>query len=369
VLAGEAEDAWPMFRGNPLLTGVARCDLPEEPKLLWKFNAGDVIASSAAICDGVVYFGCDNGTLHAVRLADGSLKWRSRTAASTQPAAASQSYRPAIQSSPCVYRGSVYFGDEEGVFHALEAASGRPRWTFETGGEIISSANCADERVLFGSYDGHLYCLSTRDGALLWKLQTEGRVHGTPAIAGEFAIAAGCDEKLHVARLADGERVRAVSLGGYSGASAAILGRWAFAGTFSNQVVGVDWQSGARTWLFEDPDRQFPFYASAAVTEHCVVIGGRDKLVRGLEPQTGRPLWRFQTRGRVDASPVIVGRRVFAASLDANLYALDLATGRETWRFEVGSPLHASPAVAQGRLVIGSEDGTLYCFGAKGSSR
>ena len=29
-------DAWPVFRGDALAQGVARCELPEKPELLWK---------------------------------------------------------------------------------------------------------------------------------------------------------------------------------------------------------------------------------------------------------------------------------------------------------------------------------------------
>ena len=39
--------------------------------MLWTYEAGDAIESSAAIVDGVVYVGSQTGELHAVNLADG----------------------------------------------------------------------------------------------------------------------------------------------------------------------------------------------------------------------------------------------------------------------------------------------------------
>jgi len=54
-----------------------------------------------------------------------------------------------------------------------------PRWKFETGGEIVSSANFAGDRVVFGSYDSTLYCL-TADGKLAWKFKTQGPVQRRP---------------------------------------------------------------------------------------------------------------------------------------------------------------------------------------------
>ena len=35
--------------------------------------------------------------------------------------------------------------------------------------------------------------------------------------------------------------------------------------------------------------RQFPFFASAAITENSVIIGGRDKMVHALSLDTGEP--------------------------------------------------------------------------------
>ena len=53
--ANPLPDAWPQFRGNPQLTGVAASTLPATLKLLWTYEAGDSIESSAAIVDGAVY--------------------------------------------------------------------------------------------------------------------------------------------------------------------------------------------------------------------------------------------------------------------------------------------------------------------------
>ena len=150
-------------------------------------------------------------------------------------------------------------------------------------------------------------------------------------------------------------------MGAYVASSAAVRDGRAFVGTFGNEVLGVDLAAGAVRWRYKHPKRQFPFYASPAVAPGVVVIGGRDKMVHALDPDTGQALWTFAAGGRVDSSPVIVGDLVFFGA--GALIALDLATGREAWRFETGASITASPAVASDRLVIGATDGVLYCFG------
>ena len=52
---------WTSFRGNPQLTGVANSQLPEKLELLWTFKAGDMIESTAAIVENVVYLGALDG--------------------------------------------------------------------------------------------------------------------------------------------------------------------------------------------------------------------------------------------------------------------------------------------------------------------
>ena len=148
-----------------------------------------------------------------------------------------------------------------------------------------------------------------------------------------------------------------------TGASPALLDQWAYYGTFSNDALCANLRQKRIVWRYEQPDRHFSFYSSAAVMADRIVVGGRDKLIHCLNAKTGKAIWTFATRARVDSSPAIAGGRVYVGSNDGRFYVLDLATGKKVWEFEAGSPLSASPALAEGRVVIGSQDGKLYCFG------
>src|SRR3990170_288653 len=77
--SASAFDDWRQFRGNPALTGVAAAAPPATLKLLWTFQAGDIIESSVAIAGGVVYAGVGNGDLIAVDLASGQQLWKYST--------------------------------------------------------------------------------------------------------------------------------------------------------------------------------------------------------------------------------------------------------------------------------------------------
>ncbi|MCH7994646.1 MAG: PQQ-binding-like beta-propeller repeat protein [Planctomycetes bacterium] len=350
------EDSWPMFRGDPQLTGVARCSLPEDLAVLWTFETQDPITSTAAIVDGVVYVGSMDEYFYALDLKSGKLKWKYKA-------------KGAVQSSPLVVGSLVVFGDEEGVIHALDRAKGVMRWTFVTDGQVISSANFKDGKILVGSYDDFLYCLSAKDGTLVWKHETDGYLHGSPGVIDGIVVAAGCDARLHILQVSDGKPQPSVSMGSVVGASASLVGSSVYIGTYGGEVLGIDWKAKKVAWRHRDADREFPILASAAVTDKMVITGGRDKSVRALDRESGKLVWKFATKARVDSSPVIVGERVFVGSSDGNLYGLDLKTGKKLWHYETGAPITASPAVAAGCLVVGTEDGLLYCFGSGGSAR
>ena len=141
-----------------------------------------------------------------------------------------------------------------------------------------------------------------------------------------------------------------------------MVGDVSVVGNFESQILGIDLAKAEVAWTLDDPERDFPFYASAAVTEQVAVLGGRDKTVYAFHPKTGEIQWTHTTGGRIDSSPVIAGKRVFIATQGGQLLALNLETGSVVWNFDTGESMTASPSVAAGYLIIGTVDGTLFAF-------
>ena len=342
---------WRQFRGTPGLLGVSAGAPPATLKLLWTFDAGDVIDSSAAIVDGVVYVGSGDGNLLALDLASGTLRWKYATG------------NLIGESSPAVAEDAVYIGDLGGILHAVSVREGTRLWTFTTGSEIKSSPVVVGDVVLIGSYDGHLYALDARTGQLRWKVMTRGQVHATPAVQNGLTFVAGCDSIFRAIRITDGKEIYAIESGAYTGASPVLDGDRAYFGTFNFEVLALDLKRRVVAWRYSRPDSQFPYYSSAALEGGLVILGGRDKMIHAIHAATGKPAWTFATRARVDSSPVVAGGRVYIGGGDGRLYVLDAASGKKLWEFDTGAGLTASPAIAEGRVVIGATDGRLYAFG------
>lgn len=343
---------WPVFRGDPAMTGTTTAKLPDELDELWTFKCKNALEGAPAIVGDTVYLACLDEHLYALDLATGKEKWRTKLAP--------------MKAAPAVSEGRVYVGDIDGKFYGIDAASGKKLWTFETGGEITSGANFLGDTILVGSHDSTLYGLD-RDGNKLWSYAIDGPVNGSPAVAGTHAIVAGCDSILHAVDVKSGKAIGTVDLGGQAGATAAVRDGKAYVGTMANQVVGLSLDKPAKLWEFEAKRRQQPFYSSAAVTDDLVIVGSRDKKLYALDRKTGAEKWTFVTEGMVDASPVVVGNRVYFGSLSrgGEFYVLDLATGRQIQQLLLDSGVSGSAAVTNDRLLVGTEKGTLYCLGKR----
>ena len=107
-----------MFRGGPAHTGhYDAAGLRSFVMGLWSVSTGEKVVGSPAIVDGTAYFGSDNGTVYAVDVATGKIRW-------------DHDVGRGIDSSPAVVDGTVYLSSDGGYALALDAQTGRERWCF-----------------------------------------------------------------------------------------------------------------------------------------------------------------------------------------------------------------------------------------------
>jgi len=351
--AGFAAD-WPMHRGGPEMRGIANEPAPGKVELAWTFKAGKPVKAAAAIASGRVVFGDDAGIIHAVELATGKEVWSFKT-------------EGAIEATPLILDGTVYLGSSDAFLYALDAEKGALKWKYETGDKIMGGANfvknAAGARVLVGSYDANLHCVDAATGKEVWKHETGNYINGAPVISTDgLLMFGGCDSFIHVLDIATGKELRQIESEAYIAGSAGSADGLGYVGNYGNLVLAFDPKAGSILWKYRD--RNFPYFSSPAITADRVIIGGRDKRLHCIDRAKGEKVWIFQTRGDVDSSPVVCGDAVIVGSADGRLYCVALADGKERWAYQIGAPITASPAVADGRIVIGAEDGNLYCFTA-----
>ena len=89
-----------------------------------------------------------------------------------------------LYAQPVAADGRLFLGSQDGKLRAIDAASGKDLWAFQTGGPIMNSAAVAEGKVYFGSHDRNIYCVSAADGKEVWRFATGAGVWTAPCVDG-----------------------------------------------------------------------------------------------------------------------------------------------------------------------------------------
>ncbi|NOZ22992.1 MAG: PQQ-binding-like beta-propeller repeat protein [Planctomycetes bacterium] len=97
------------------------------------------------------------------------------TATAVQPTGLGRAWEAKLGgrlSSAVIADGKLFVASvDTHTVHALDAATGKPAWTFTAGGRVDSPPTIWQRRALFGSADGYVYCLRASDGQLVWRFR------------------------------------------------------------------------------------------------------------------------------------------------------------------------------------------------------
>ena len=316
VLSAQAPaTTWPQFRGTPSLAGTTQATVPAQPKVQWTYDAGDAIDSSAAIVDGVVYVGSANGVLHAVSLADGKPKWTY------------QASEDGIgESSPTVAAGLVYVGDLAGVFHAVASGDGQGRVDLQDRqrDQVVARGrgrHGADRLVrrapVRARREGRQAALEGADRGLRAR---DARGRGRRRLHRRLRR----DPARHPRRRRQGgpRRCRRAPTPRPPRPSTPVTRTTAPTTTRSWPSIS---KAKKIAWRYKHPQRNFPFYSSAAISGDRLFVGGRDKMLHALDLKTGQ--------GALDgddprAHRLVAGRRRPAASTSGRATASSTSSTR-----------------------------------------
>lgn len=201
--------------------GHVRCMDPATGRLRWKTRVGGLTdgptqgsygcETSPAVDRGQVFVGTYDGRVHCLDAETGFWRWQARTSADTDASAvldedrvyvAAEEDAPYVScfdratgelvwraageagfwATPALADGTLFASDHNGTLWALDARSGRTRWTHELGVPSWSSPCVVDGRIVFGAFDGRVRCVDAQSGALVWSVRLGGRIHSTPCV-------------------------------------------------------------------------------------------------------------------------------------------------------------------------------------------
>lgn len=175
---------WPAYQANNQRTRTTRIDLLPNPSLRWEYKPSAPAVPTAPVAAGGLVFAADSaGLVHALDGASGEPRWTAPTAAS-------------IYFPPALADGQAFVGSNDGHVHAFDAATGLPLWRFRPGpadrripvyGELMSTWPVAggvlvEAGTLYAAagishFDGtHVYALDAATGRVQWHNSSSGSI-------------------------------------------------------------------------------------------------------------------------------------------------------------------------------------------------
>ena len=318
----------------------------------WTASAPDGGPSAAILEDGKILFNTESCTLFAVDADTGRQRW-SRWLGDplmSQPAAANglvfSGHLIDGQSPGGLEAGTTGWGTGDGRrygFTALALGNGAPRWSIPVDGDVMNAPILMDGDAYFTTMRGTVYRVDQRTGRVRWRR----RVHATSAPwihHDEVHVTVRRREAL------EGERQvveRAVVLAKANGRTER-----------EHDPVPAAYVAGR-----PDPDVQRGWrYEGSRAT----VIEGRAYQTIGNEvhcrdAESGELLWRRRytndTRSRPASPPAVAGSQLVFGTQDGHLFGLDIDTGMTAWAYDVGEPIAAQPTVGHGWVYASTARG------------
>jgi outer membrane protein assembly factor BamB len=329
--------AWPQWGRTPARTRAAPGTVGPPYRVDWVFHGRSLLEFPPALAYGRLYLPTFKGLLVALDPATGRVRWRydSHRCAWAAPAAwGGLVFQTFLLRPPACLAG----GAGGGELVAFDARSGAVRWRRALAA-TESSPLAAGGLVWVADWSGAVSAFDARTGRRRWRTTLDGAVKSSPALAGGRLLVGTYGGHLHAldpwtgAELWRASVRRRLLRGGRFYSTPAVAHARVYVGATDGGVYAYGLRSGEVRWSFSTGGY---VYGSPAVWHGLVLVGSYDGNFYALDAATGRERWHFDAGGRISGSASVVGDVVYVSTLSERTFALDVHTGRELWQFPDG---------------------------------
>lgn len=211
--------------------------------------------------------------------------------------------KPEECASGALVGSHLLVGSRAGTFLSVNVQTGVAQWTQALHGGVDGEAlyDQVRKQVYIGTDDGFFYALRPATGTIRWTYRGKGPMDRRPAIGSQGL----------------------------------------FLTTASDRLIAIDPETGISRWQYErETPEGFTIqgYGSPLVAKDRVLAGFSDGYLVALQADSGALIWARSLAAAseqhvdVDATPVIRGETIYAASFLGGIYALRLSDGEVLWR-------------------------------------
>ena len=242
-----------------------------------------------------------------------------------------------VVGAPTLAGNTLAVGTTEGFLHALtleEDASPRTAWRpFEADGKVWSAATAADGTLYFGSLEHTVYAVNLADGTQLWSFEAGGAVVGSPLVMGGTVYVGALDRNLYALDATTGEQKWKFSGDNWFWASPVSDGRTIYAATLGGTVYALD-LSGREVWA--SPAKVVgSVLAAPVIVGDSLIVATDGKMAHQLSLSDGREdRIPYPIKAKVRANMVSQGDRVYLIDTDGIVHALDAERRVELWTYD-----------------------------------
>ncbi len=204
----------------------------------------------------------------------------------------------------------VFVGASMGGLYCLDVRSGETVWRFDLDDPVGSVPIYDPERklVFFGADNGRFYAVHARSGRLVWSIDTQAEIRRRPILHNDTLYFVNAD----------------------------------------STVFAVDPKQGEVVWQYKRPPVEgfsSAGHAGLVLAGEKLITGFSDGYMVALDSVVGSEIWQHDMASEVtrisaegvvkltdaDATPVVVGEVLVAASVDGGLHGVDVNTGNVRW--------------------------------------
>lgn len=285
---------------------------------------------------------------------------------------------------PALFGSELFFATS--IVSAYEAASGRLIWETPVL-KYVPRGLVADEKYVYVCSDT-VEALNRRTGHEAWETKSLGNsALATPALGDGRLYVGTASHMLYALDATTGKEEWGIDVDPKAAFPSYITGVLLSrnklfvtlthyndqqGNSSSGRLVAVDAHSGTMVWsLLSKGEKKREGYTSAPVRDAnlLIILDGISNTMSAVSVQTGALVWSIRGKAGFigfSGSPAIVGKRIYAASGDTDVYSVDVSTGKLLWQQSTGGSNTALTAcgnkiiVSNQRLtVLDPDNGTV----------
>jgi eukaryotic-like serine/threonine-protein kinase len=220
----------------------------------------------------------------------------------------------AIYASPLIHNDTLFIGNLDSVFYAIDITNGQKLWSCKTKSQINTTASIYNDLICFAS-GNYFYVLDMKGN-----LKTEFKMYDDPAVIQSDPW-------------------------DYFNPSPQLVDSIAYIGTEKNLVYGINIKNGEQVFKCQGTDGDFTIQTTLAIYNGKIFFGNYNGFFYAYDLKTAHKVWEYDTnkeakaRGGADPKILLLGNAaiyngtVCFGGRGGNFYCMDAETGTQKWKY------------------------------------